>query len=49
MKFLGHLGKQDSEYDDTLAEFAEFSHVRKSLLDRVYALLLALYKYRETR
>jgi hypothetical protein len=27
MKFIGHLGKQDSDYDNTLAEFAEYSHV----------------------
>ena len=23
-KYIGHLGRQDSEYDNTLAEFAEF-------------------------
>jgi hypothetical protein len=44
--YIGHLGKQDSEYDDTLADFAEFSHVRKSPLDRVWAWLVSLYQYR---
>jgi hypothetical protein len=48
MKFIGHLGKQDSDYDNTLAEFAEYSHVRKSLLDRVWEWLIVFYVFRRT-
>ena len=37
------LGKQDDEYDNMLAEWAECSHIEKSPLDTVWAWLVSLY------
>ena len=45
-KYIGHLGKQDSEYDNELAENAEFVQVPESPLDKAWARVYRLYKYR---
>ena len=44
--YIGHLGKQDSEYDNILAENAEYVHVPNFPLDTVRGWAYRLYQYR---